>query len=489
MPMPAGPMPAPKPMDGTLRVDPRPRFELSPYLYMQFMEPLGTTDSSVEAAWNHQQDDWRPDVVEITQELSPPMLRWGGCFSSYYRWKEAVGPRERRVPMHNLLWGGIESNQVGTHELVDFCRRIGSEPLVCVNFESDGRQNWAHPKKGGVRSAGPEEAAEWVDYCNNPDNALRRQHGVAEPYNIRFWQIGNETSYEKEGYDVETAAKRTLVFAKAVRNVDPRLQLIGWGDSGWARRMLEVAGSELQYIAFHHMFDAGEPLKGTDYRKDPAKTWDALMNMYRIHEERVNGMRRDVAGFNVPLALTECHLAQPGRNRCEVLSSWAAGVGYARMANLHERNGDLLKIATLADFCGNRWLVNAVMIPTPGGKSFMLPVAHVMRLYRRHSGRQALEVTGAPSSLDVTASRTGSRFFLHVVNTSRTQPVTVDLAVDGLTLKSGVVHEIAANPEYEVMDRNDVLAPKKKDIPANAKWTFPPASVSAVELELGSDLR
>lgn len=31
-------------------VDPTPRFDLSPYLYMPFMEPLGTTDSSVAAA-------------------------------------------------------------------------------------------------------------------------------------------------------------------------------------------------------------------------------------------------------------------------------------------------------------------------------------------------------------------------------------------------------------------------------------------------------
>jgi len=31
-------------------LDPTPRFEISPHLYMQFMEPLGVTDSSVEAA-------------------------------------------------------------------------------------------------------------------------------------------------------------------------------------------------------------------------------------------------------------------------------------------------------------------------------------------------------------------------------------------------------------------------------------------------------
>ena len=34
-------------------VDPRPLFDISPWLYMQFMEPLGATDSSVEAAWDY----------------------------------------------------------------------------------------------------------------------------------------------------------------------------------------------------------------------------------------------------------------------------------------------------------------------------------------------------------------------------------------------------------------------------------------------------
>ena len=83
-------------------------------------------------------------LIETTRELAPPLMRWGGCFSSYYRWREGVGPREARVPMHNLLWGGMESNQVGTAEFVDICRQVGADPLLAVNFESDGRQRWAH---------------------------------------------------------------------------------------------------------------------------------------------------------------------------------------------------------------------------------------------------------------------------------------------------------------------------------------------------------
>ena len=80
-----------------LRIDPTPRFELSPYLYMQFMEPLGATDGSVEAAWDHLRDDWRDDVVEVTRELAPTMLRWGGIFADFYRWREGVGPARRRA--------------------------------------------------------------------------------------------------------------------------------------------------------------------------------------------------------------------------------------------------------------------------------------------------------------------------------------------------------------------------------------------------------
>ena len=50
----------------------------------------------------------------------------------------------------------------------------------------------------------------------------------------------------REGYDVETAARRTIAFAQAMREVDPTIELIGWGDSGWASKMLEMAGEHLQ---------------------------------------------------------------------------------------------------------------------------------------------------------------------------------------------------------------------------------------------------
>ena len=471
-------------------IDPKPRFALSPYLYMQFMEPLGTTDGSVAAAWDFGRDCWREDVIDVTRRLAPSMMRWGGCFSSYYRWNEAVGPRDKRIPMINMCWGGIDTNQIGTVEFVDFCRQVDAEPLMCVNFESDGRKYWEKDPKGSIRMAGPEEAAEWVRYCNDPDDRLRRSHGIVSPCTMRWWQIGNETSYDRNGYDCQTAAKRTIAFAKAMRQADPNLTLIGWGDSGWAKRMLDIAGEHLQYIAFHHMFNpdqgqADSPLRDTEYRKDPARTWEHLMNAHKTHEARIRWMREQVGDDPTPLALTECHFALPGRNRCEVLSSWAAGVSNARLLNVHERHGDRLKIATLADFCGTRWQVNAIMIPVPGGQSFMMPVARVMSLYRHHSGDEAVDVTQTPDGLDIAASRQADKLFLHVVNTNRRQSVATQIAIAGMQIASGRVFELTGDPEHEIIraEPNGVTL-SEKALPQDGRWSFPAASVSAVELDV-----
>src|SRR5687767_4317446 len=104
----------------TIAVDPKPRFELSPYLYMQFMEPLGATDASMEAAWSYDADDWRSDFIATTKDLAPGMLRFGGLLSRYYKWREGVGPPRERPWYRNYVWGGKETHRVGTHEFVDF---------------------------------------------------------------------------------------------------------------------------------------------------------------------------------------------------------------------------------------------------------------------------------------------------------------------------------------------------------------------------------
>jgi alpha-L-arabinofuranosidase len=481
-----------RPAVASIDVDPAPLFELHKHLYMQFMEPLGTTDSSVEAAWDHGKNDWKDTVIQVTKELAPGMMRWGGNLSAYYKWKEAVGPRDKRVPLFNTDWGGIETNQIGTAEFVDFARRVGNaDPLMCVNFESDGVQRYAVNPRGENRSGDAREAAEWVDYCNNPSNKLRLSHGIKEPLTIKHWQLGNETSYRgTKGFDNMTAAKKTVEFAKALRTVDKDLKLIGWGDSGWSKIMLDVAGGHIDYIAFHHMFDPGEglknsPVKNNEYRKDISTTWEVLMNGYKIHEKKIQRLRQETDGSKLPLALTECHYSIEGRNRCEVLSTWAAGVSYARIMNLHERHGDVLKIATMADFCGTRWQVNALMIPVPEGAAFLMPAAKIMQLYKQHTGKDFIKVNSSEAALDITASKTGNVIYLHVVNTDRTNAVSAKINIPGLPVKAARAWEIAADPAYEIMSAtNDLLQPKQKNITPETPCTFSAASVTVIELDV-----
>ena len=483
------------PDGGTILVDPTPLFELSPHLFMQFMEPLGSTDGSVEAAWDHLHDQWREDLVQITRELSPPMMRWGGIVADYYRWREGVGPRGKRPSMLNLFWGGVESNQVGTDEFVDLCRKVGADPLICVNFESDGRKQYSKVK-GSVRTADAKEAAEWVAYCNDPGNADRKANGNAAPFSVRYWQIGNETSYDRNGFALETAARKTIEFAKTMRAADPAIQLIAWGDNGWASRMAEIAGQHVQYLAFHHMFNPDSQshpvLAGQLYRRDPDATWEQLMKAWQLSDAKIRSIHDNLGVRKIPLALTECHFVIPGRDRGDVLASWAAGVSYARILNNHQRHGDVLKIATAADFCGTRWQNNAVIIPTPNGenRAYLQPVGRVMQLYRHHIGSHAIKVVGLPDGLDVVASRRGDSVYLHVANIRRTRPVTASIQIKGFMIPSGRVLEIAEDPSVELSYLNsaDVMKTMEKPFRKDGVWEFPAASVSAVELDIAASV-
>src|ERR671937_1280457 len=176
------------------------------------------------------------------------------------------------------------------------------------------------------------------------------------------------------------------------------------------------------------------------------------MAAWQVTDARIRSVRDSLRGRTMPLAMTECHFVIPGRDRGDVLASWAAGVSYARILNTHQRHGDVLRIATAADFCGTRWQNNAVIIPTPKGnhRAYLQPVARVMQLYRHHIGSHAIKVTGAPAALDVVASRRGDTVYLHVANTHRTRAITASIQIGGRSPRSGRVFEIAADPAVEV---------------------------------------
>lgn len=486
-----------------LEIIPEKQFPLSPYLYMQFAEPLGNADSSVDAAWDYVGCRWQPDTVALLQYLAPPMIRWGGCFASYYHWRDAVGPRDKRKPMLNLCWDGMFSNQVGTAEFMELCHLLGSEPLMCVNMESDGRSTWAEPFPGTDLRGTAQEAAEWVAYCNDPSDPLRRKHGAEAPYRIRYWQIGNETSYGyweangkrklvRDGFSCSEAAEATLRFARAMRNIDSELRLIAWGDDGWAPEICERTGELIDLIAFHCHFNCNRNNSGTIltsryYRQEPAQAWEQLMRAGTFLEAKIKELEEQTRPYGKRLAMTEGHFCiDDGRDRGDVLCSWAAGVAYARNLNIFARHGERLEIATSADFFGNRWRVNAVMLPTPAYafRPYLMPVGEVMGLFSRHSGKFSIPVTCTEPYADITASMDGNRIFLHIVNTSPEHGVDLPFHIASRTIRQADAWEICADPWDEINALEpERFRPRKRKIDPQS-YRLPAAGVAAVELIL-----
>lgn len=479
-----------------LVIDPQPLFDISPRLYMQFMEPLGVTDPSVEAAWDYQADAWREDFVRTTKSLAPGVLRFGGLFSRYYKWREGVGPVEHRPAMRNYVWGGKETNRVGTAEFVDLCKQVGAETLYCVNFMSDGDKRYVQTREGN-RSGDAQEAADWVSYANDPDHTQRKAHGHAEPFNIKLWQLGNETSYSNACFKKDEAIATTIEFARKMHERDKTLELIGWADSGWATDLVQRAGEHLTYVAIHMMNQQPARrdtlLRGNRYQSDPERAWDELMELVALRAEKKLLELEDAlarANSKHPIAITEGHLSLAPQNSCPILTEWLTGVYHACVLNLYQRHGDRVKIATAADFNGTRWTSNALIHQVPAGISYLLPAGAVMRLFKNHNGTHGIGVKSCPTNLDVAASRSGNKLFLHVANRNYSGAIETTFAAVGRMIQSGRVFEISPeSPRQEISPLNpEVFDPSEREISAanTLKWRFPARSVSVVELHLSA---
>jgi len=124
----------------------------------------------------------RKDVVEALRELQIPVLRWpGGCFAEQYQWRDGIGPAQERPLVVNTFWGGVtEDNSFGTHEFLELCELLQTEPYIAVNIAS-----------GTVK-----DAYQWVEYVTSDKDSeitrLRRKNGRELPWDVKFWGIGNE---------------------------------------------------------------------------------------------------------------------------------------------------------------------------------------------------------------------------------------------------------------------------------------------------------
>lgn len=237
----------------TLKIDNNARYTLyNPMIFGGFLEHFdnqvygGVFEPGSPLA---DEDGFRVDVLEAIKELRTPVIRWpGGCFVDAYHWRKGVGPD--REPYGDPRWGVIEPNTFGTHEFVEFCRRAGAEPYICFN---------------GLAS--PRENLNWVSYCNATEGALaelRRTNGASEPFNVKFWSVGNERC-GREYID------RVRDTARGMKAFDADLQIMCSGAHGGRHAVVddylfESAADYLDLVSIHNYWmDRADKLIRYDY--------------------------------------------------------------------------------------------------------------------------------------------------------------------------------------------------------------------------------
>ena len=224
-----------------------------PRLFGAFIEHLGRCVYGGIYEPGHPTADangFRGDVMALVKELGPTIMRYpGGNFVSGYNWEDGVGPVEQRPKRLDLAWFSTEPNTFGTNEFIDWCRAAGIEPMLAVNL--------------GTR--GGDAARNLVEYCNHPGGTtwsdLRRQHGWAEPHDVKFWCLGNEMDgpWQMEHKTANEYGRVATEAAKMMRWIDPTIELAACGSSGrnmptygrWEDEVLEHLFDHAEYISLH----------------------------------------------------------------------------------------------------------------------------------------------------------------------------------------------------------------------------------------------
>ncbi|HEY5249077.1 MAG TPA: alpha-N-arabinofuranosidase [Dermatophilaceae bacterium] len=199
-------------------------------------------------------EGFRQDVIELVKELGVSTIRYpGGNFVSGFRWEDSVGPRPDRPRRLDLAWHCTETNQVGLHEFSSWLDKVGSELMLAVNLGTRGVQS----------------ALDLLEYSNiRSGTALserRIANGRGDPFGVRMWCLGNEMDgpWQLGHCSAQDYGKLASQTAKAMRQVDPSLELVACGSSSahmptfgeWERVVLSHTYEDIDYVSCHAYYE------------------------------------------------------------------------------------------------------------------------------------------------------------------------------------------------------------------------------------------
>lgn len=470
----------------------------------------------------------RKELVEEMRKIKPPVVRFpGGCFADSYDWRDGVGPADKR-PRRTNFWAEGESagaptshkydpNQFGTNEFAHFCKLIGAEAYLAAN----------------VRSLTAQDFYRWVEYCNSPAGSttladLRAAAGYAEPFNVRYWGVGNESwgcggNFTPQEYAVEFRRWTTWV----PRYEHQELSFIASGpnvdDWNWTRGFLEemvkkgrfqlrsVFGMALHHYAWNLSRGGTQDwIKGKgDALKFEAVDWYELLREGDRMEGLINGHWQVMGELDpdhrIKLVVDEWGpWYKPGgeatsTDQLEQIPTLRDAVFSGMTLDIFNRHPEKVAMANCAQLIN---CLNSLYLAHED-KFCVTPVGHVFALYAAHQGGESLRTIfsvpeisydrdGKKASfwgLKGSASLHDKQLVLTVVNPDVSSSRETEIGIRGASLQSGSATfltnaDIHAHNSFE---QRNVVAPQTKAVEGTGRtvtYTFPPASVTRLTLTL-----
>lgn len=446
----------------------------------------------------------RLDLVEAFKALNIPNLRWpGGCFADEYHWMDGIGPKEKRPEMINTHWGGVvENNHFGTHEFLELCQMLDTEPYITGNLGS-----------GSVH-----EMSQWVEYLNfdgkSPMTELRKQNGRETPWNIKYWGVGNENWGCGGGMTAEFYADQARRYSTYCRDYgDAKLFKIvcgpNSGDYHWMDTIMKnlagspcgqlpvnrfMSGVSLHYYTITDEWEVkGKALDGS------LDAWHELMANSWVSDEFIRRhkaiMDRYDPNKTIGLVFDEWgtwHQVEEGTNPGFLYQQNT--IRDALCASLHfdifHSHADRMYMANIAQ------AVNVLQAPilTEGDKMILTPTYHVLEMNKEHMDADNLPVFMETekhqgqagdkqyTNLSMSVSRKAGNYLVSVSNLDpeKAKSISIDLRGDEVNgVKGRLLSGKTLNSHNSFAQPNEVVPVNFDDFRLNGstlEFSMPPAS-------------
>ena len=352
----------------------------------------------------------RADTLALLKQLGFTLYRWpGGTFATGYDWKKAIGDRDKRPPMlNNCYWSeDVESNDFGLDEFMNLCELVGAEAYIAVSAETEKDAQLAADEVAYLNGAADTEMGK-----------LRASNGHPEPYNVRFFGVGNEMWY----MPLDQYIPIQNDVAEAMWAVDPTIELIAVGGCGmtgkeegkdWSYGMLEGATDYMTLLS-EHLY--------SEFDHDLLKHTGTLAGMTRGVAELHRKYRKEITelqGEEIKLALDEWNYGWFGRP--EIYGEAAPryyfrdALGIARGLHAVFANSDLIAMVNLH-------AVNVHgQVKTTKTAAAIEATGLAWSLYRHHFGTLPLATGGETDPLDISVAWTADKDALTVAVVNPTQ--------------------------------------------------------------------